>query len=270
MHLNIYRCQRASQLSWEKVEIDNMMSWLSTLGGGFSSLGDEFTNCVSSRPQPHEARKWWFLTKNRSFSYRYRLIWPVAYQNISWNWRYAAATHRLWCGVNCTTAYHWYKSGNSMRPVKSFSNNTNMPKKSVWAATSACTECAMAFGWNYSRRSSRSAANDSRVTNDCRPIKTNILWYMLNNAYPNMTSEFSMESNFTQTSTIKRTDEESKQSTVHSFHQFSSIFILHVGVWVCRWVCHPSSIYFVIAHEMGGRKGEGLHSQFLNYLTIRQ
>lgn len=34
-------------VTWEKVEIDNMMSWLSTLGGGFSSLGDSFERCVS-------------------------------------------------------------------------------------------------------------------------------------------------------------------------------------------------------------------------------
>ncbi|XP_011497689.1 PREDICTED: uncharacterized protein LOC105362060 [Ceratosolen solmsi marchali] len=27
--------------------INNGMSWLSTLGGAFSSLGDEFDNCVS-------------------------------------------------------------------------------------------------------------------------------------------------------------------------------------------------------------------------------
>lgn len=45
--VKLLRCQRASQMTWEKVEIDNMMSWLSTLGGGFSSLGDEFQKCVS-------------------------------------------------------------------------------------------------------------------------------------------------------------------------------------------------------------------------------
>lgn len=32
---------------WERIEIEHMMSWLSTLGGGFSALGDSFTNCVS-------------------------------------------------------------------------------------------------------------------------------------------------------------------------------------------------------------------------------
>ncbi|CAD7087612.1 unnamed protein product [Hermetia illucens] len=35
-----------SRTIWEKVEIENMMSWLSTLGGGFSALGDSFVNCA--------------------------------------------------------------------------------------------------------------------------------------------------------------------------------------------------------------------------------
>lgn len=32
----------------ERIELDYIMSWLSTLGGAFSSLGDQFVNCVSS------------------------------------------------------------------------------------------------------------------------------------------------------------------------------------------------------------------------------
>lgn len=32
---------------WEKIETDYLMSWLSTLGGGYSALGEQFSNCVS-------------------------------------------------------------------------------------------------------------------------------------------------------------------------------------------------------------------------------
>lgn len=32
---------------YEKVETDYLMSWLSTLGGGFSALGEQFSRCVS-------------------------------------------------------------------------------------------------------------------------------------------------------------------------------------------------------------------------------
>lgn len=42
-----WRSKRAALLAWEKVEIDNLMSWLSTLGGAFSALGDSFGRCVS-------------------------------------------------------------------------------------------------------------------------------------------------------------------------------------------------------------------------------
>ena len=31
----------------ERIELDHIMSCLSTLGGAFSSLGDQFLNCVS-------------------------------------------------------------------------------------------------------------------------------------------------------------------------------------------------------------------------------
>lgn len=33
---------------WEAIEMDHLMSWLSTLGGGYSALGDEFTNCAET------------------------------------------------------------------------------------------------------------------------------------------------------------------------------------------------------------------------------
>lgn len=34
-------------LSYEKRELDSALAWLSTLGGAFSALGDDFENCVS-------------------------------------------------------------------------------------------------------------------------------------------------------------------------------------------------------------------------------
>ncbi|XP_055326541.1 uncharacterized protein F58A4.6 [Sitodiplosis mosellana] len=39
-------CRRAFRITWEKVEIENLMSWLSTLGGAFSALGDSFEKCA--------------------------------------------------------------------------------------------------------------------------------------------------------------------------------------------------------------------------------
>lgn len=32
---------------WEHIEVEHLMSWLSTLGGGFSALGEQFGKCVS-------------------------------------------------------------------------------------------------------------------------------------------------------------------------------------------------------------------------------
>lgn len=32
---------------WEHIEMEHLMSWLSTLGGGFSALGEQFERCVS-------------------------------------------------------------------------------------------------------------------------------------------------------------------------------------------------------------------------------
>lgn len=34
-------------LLWDKIETEYMMSWLSTLGGAFSALGEQFSACVS-------------------------------------------------------------------------------------------------------------------------------------------------------------------------------------------------------------------------------
>ncbi|XP_031636012.1 uncharacterized protein F58A4.6 [Contarinia nasturtii] len=39
-------CQRATLLTWEYVETENLMSWLSTLGGAFSALGDSVEKCA--------------------------------------------------------------------------------------------------------------------------------------------------------------------------------------------------------------------------------
>lgn len=33
---------------WEHIEMEHLMSWLSTLGGGFSALGEQFERCVSA------------------------------------------------------------------------------------------------------------------------------------------------------------------------------------------------------------------------------
>ncbi|XP_055844897.1 uncharacterized protein F58A4.6 [Episyrphus balteatus] len=33
---------------WEKIEVDYLMSWLSTLGGGFSALGEQFSTCAET------------------------------------------------------------------------------------------------------------------------------------------------------------------------------------------------------------------------------
>ena len=35
------------QMVVERQEVDHAMSWLSTLGGAFSALGEEFDHCVS-------------------------------------------------------------------------------------------------------------------------------------------------------------------------------------------------------------------------------
>lgn len=36
---------------WEHIEVEHLMSWLSTLGGGFSALGEQFERCVSVSPR---------------------------------------------------------------------------------------------------------------------------------------------------------------------------------------------------------------------------
>lgn len=39
-------CHRISYLVMERTELDNAMSWLSTLGGAYSALGDHFSHCA--------------------------------------------------------------------------------------------------------------------------------------------------------------------------------------------------------------------------------
>lgn len=41
-----FRNQRITQIAMERREVDHAMSWLSTLGGAFSALGEEFQYCV--------------------------------------------------------------------------------------------------------------------------------------------------------------------------------------------------------------------------------
>ncbi|XP_062553883.1 uncharacterized protein F58A4.6 [Armigeres subalbatus] len=40
--------ERANQMMWERIELDEMMSWLSTLGGAFSALGDYKLTCADT------------------------------------------------------------------------------------------------------------------------------------------------------------------------------------------------------------------------------
>ncbi|XP_053693946.1 uncharacterized protein F58A4.6 [Sabethes cyaneus] len=39
--------ERANRMIWERIETDEMMSWLSTLGGAFSALGDYKLDCAN-------------------------------------------------------------------------------------------------------------------------------------------------------------------------------------------------------------------------------
>lgn len=41
------RGERAAHMALERCEVDHAMSWLSTLGGAFSALGEQFQHCVS-------------------------------------------------------------------------------------------------------------------------------------------------------------------------------------------------------------------------------
>lgn len=45
---------------WEHIEVEHLMSWLSTLGGGFSALGEQFGKCVSdlSRNMRGSLKEW--------------------------------------------------------------------------------------------------------------------------------------------------------------------------------------------------------------------
>lgn len=40
------RNERVTEMALERRELDHAMSWLSTLGGGFSALGENFEHCV--------------------------------------------------------------------------------------------------------------------------------------------------------------------------------------------------------------------------------
>ena len=37
----------AQHSAYERMELDHLLSWLSTLGGGYSALGDSMNDCVS-------------------------------------------------------------------------------------------------------------------------------------------------------------------------------------------------------------------------------
>jgi hypothetical protein len=54
------RNERLERLVIERRELDNAMSWLSTLGGAFSALGEEFKHCVSILHKlPHSTHWGW-------------------------------------------------------------------------------------------------------------------------------------------------------------------------------------------------------------------
>ena len=42
-----FSCTEVQRQVYERIEMEYIMSWLSTLGGAFSSLGDQFVHCVS-------------------------------------------------------------------------------------------------------------------------------------------------------------------------------------------------------------------------------
>ncbi|GAB0087851.1 uncharacterized protein DMENIID0001_022050 [Sergentomyia squamirostris] len=44
-------CWIACQIAWERAELDNLLSWFSTLGGAYSSLGDDFEYCAKTAGQ---------------------------------------------------------------------------------------------------------------------------------------------------------------------------------------------------------------------------
>ncbi len=48
MFYNFYRAYRLEDLVVKCIVLDDAMNWLSTLGGGYSALGDYFTHHVSS------------------------------------------------------------------------------------------------------------------------------------------------------------------------------------------------------------------------------
>lgn len=47
IYIFIYRSERLTRMVEERRQLEYTMSWLSTLGGAFSALGDNFYHCVS-------------------------------------------------------------------------------------------------------------------------------------------------------------------------------------------------------------------------------
>lgn len=44
-----FRNEVTEHTGYAKVELEHLMSWLSTLGGGYSALGDSMDSCVMSK-----------------------------------------------------------------------------------------------------------------------------------------------------------------------------------------------------------------------------
>jgi len=52
------RNERLERLVIERRELENAMSWLSTLGGAFSALGEEILHCVSMLHELSYCKHW--------------------------------------------------------------------------------------------------------------------------------------------------------------------------------------------------------------------
>lgn len=151
--LDLAWCRRATALTWRKVEEENLMSWLSTLGGAFSALGDCFQKCVREISTPH----WpgWPSAPDRidfNFLYACRPTKRAKYQCISWKLHPELVIRRCWLAADCITAYRWFRRAIcGLRRILCWPS-MHWPNRMRWPATIVCTKCAMAFGWSYSTR----------------------------------------------------------------------------------------------------------------------
>lgn len=76
MQIVSFRNEITEHTGYAKVELEHLMSWLSTLGGGYSALGDSMDTCVN-------IVKFWncsfyFVT---GFCFRLKLLAKYRYTN---------------------------------------------------------------------------------------------------------------------------------------------------------------------------------------------